>query len=90
MSQQFIKDPQAVLDYQCNWADWLPTGDTITASSWAVDSGITADSHSNTTTTATVWLSGGTDGQSYRVTNHITTAQGRTDDRTIVVKVRQK
>lgn len=49
--------------------------------------GITIDSQGNDSTTATVWLSGGTAGQEYAVTNRITTTAGRTDDRTILITV---
>lgn len=89
MSSVFTKDPDAVLDYTINWATWLGN-DTISTSAWTPDSGITVDSDTNTTTTATVWLSGGTVGTSYAVTNHIVTAAGREDDRTITVRVREK
>jgi hypothetical protein len=34
-----------------------------------------------------VWLTGGTAGQSYVVANHITTSQGRQDQRTFTVYV---
>lgn len=81
------KDPDAVLDYRFDWAGadpgpWLETGETITASSWIVDAGLTQVSDSHTDTTATVWLSGGTAGVTYRITNRITTSNGRIDDRT--------
>jgi hypothetical protein len=76
-------DPNAVLDYTIDWSDWLPSGDTILSSSWSVPAGLTEDSSSNTSTTATVWISGGTAGTNYRITNHITTTEGRQDDRTI-------
>jgi hypothetical protein len=86
----FVKDPDAVLDYEVHWASWLDA-DTIDTSEWVdVDDGITVDSDSHTTATATVWLSGGTVGASYRLTNRITTADGRTDDRTITVVIREK
>jgi hypothetical protein len=45
---------------------------------------------SNTATVALVWLSGGAAGQSYVITNRITTAQNRTDDRSIQIVVRQR
>jgi len=84
----FKKDPSAVLDYQINWATWLD-GDSILGSSWIVPSDLTEVSSSHTATTATIWLSGGML-ISYEVTNRIVTAGGRTDDRTIIIKVEQR
>lgn len=87
----FTKDPDAILDYEIDWSSWLTPGDdTITGSSWTATSGITIDSDTTTTTTATVWLSGGTAGSFYEVTNHIVTAAGREDDRTITLKCQEK
>lgn len=82
-----LKDPNATLDYGFDWSEWLATGDTISSSDWTVPAGLTEVSASNTTTTATVFLSGGTAGSSYDVVNRITTANGRTDDRTITIRV---
>lgn len=45
---------------------------------------------SNTTTKATVWLSGGTAGHIYTVTNRITAAVGRTDERSITLRVQDR
>jgi len=86
----YTKDPDAILDYSNDWSSWLVTGDTIASSQWLPASGITIDNDSLTTTLTTVWLSGGTTGSRYSLTNRITTAQGRTDDRTIVIVVRQR
>lgn len=87
----FQKDPDATLDYKRDWSDWLtPFGDTIQTSTWTVSTGLTKSNESNTATVATVWLSGGTVGASYTVTNHIVTAQGRTDERSFQVNVRQR
>lgn len=83
----FRKDPDAVLDYLVDWAAWLD-GDSIATSTWVVPSGITKDSSTATTTTAMIWLSGGTTGVSYSLVNRIVTAAGRTDDRTIVIECR--
>lgn len=83
------KDPDSVLDYVVDWTDWL-NGDTISTADFTVAAGLTRNSQSNTTKTATVWLSGGTVGQSVDVRCRITTAGGRTDDRTFRVIVRQK
>lgn len=88
------KDPQAVLDYQVNWAasgdSWLGADTIVGTPVWTIDAGLTKDSQSNTTTTATVWLSGGTAGTSYTVTCRVSTAAGRTDERSFIVKVMQR
>ena len=83
----YIKDPDAVLDYTLDWSSWLADGETISTSSWTVEAGITEDSDTNTSTNATIWLSGGTDGSSYIVTNRITTSESRTDDRSVKISV---
>ncbi len=92
MSQAFaqiVKDPDAVLDYQFNWASWLGA-DTIASSSWTVPAGITQDSATNTTTTSTIWLSGGTAQTKYPVINRIVTAAGRTEERTMLVVCKER
>lgn len=90
MVQAFVKDPNAVLDYEVDWSGWLASGDTISTSTWVASDGITIDSDSKTTTKTTVWLSGGVAGRSYAATNHIVTAAGREDDRTIVMRVAER
>jgi hypothetical protein len=85
----YVKDPTAILDYGWTWLDEL-NGDVISASTWTAPDGITIDGDYNTTTTTTVWLSGGTVGVSYLVTNHIVTAGGREDDRSFVIRVRER
>lgn len=84
------KDPDAVLDWVWDWNEWLDEGETIATSTYIVSVGITVDSDSNTTKTATVWLSGGTAGQVYSVTNRIVTTAGRTDDRSITIRVTER
>lgn len=84
----FEKDPLATLDYTVDWSDWLDAGDTIDTSTWTIDAGITSSLESNTTTTATVWLSGGVSGTSYNVVNIITTTLGRIQPRTLTIFVR--
>lgn len=85
----FVKDPSAILDYAIDWSTWLGS-DTIATSTWSASAGITINSNTNTTTRATVWLSGGTAGNTYQLTNTITTAGGRTDQRTIAVEVKDR
>jgi hypothetical protein len=87
--EAFNKDPSAKIDTGWDWSAWLGT-DTITASSWTVPTGLTSVDESNTTTTTTIWLTGGTHGQDYSLVNQITTAGGRIDQRTIKVQVRER
>lgn len=68
-----FKAPTEVLDFQQNWAAELDA-DTISTSTWVIDSGITKDSDSKTDTTATIIISGGTEGKTYKVVNTIVTA----------------
>ena len=83
------KDPSSVLDFTFDWGTlgWLATGETITTSTMTVSYGIIKDSQSNTTTTATAWISGGTAGYAYTLTNRIVTSAGRTDERSMTIKV---
>ncbi len=80
------KDPDELQDYTVDWASFLGA-DTIATSSWSVPAGLTNSASSKTTTTATVWLSGGTGGYEYEVTNTITTAAGRTYEKSMIIPV---
>jgi len=89
----FIKDPDAVKDYEIDWSDWLQDEEVISTSAWAIVEATPAlviDSSQTSSFASTVWLSAGTDGENYMVTNHILTDQGREDDRTIRVLVREQ
>lgn len=102
------KDPAEVLDYSRDWdrsredaaagTGWLAAAETISASTWAIETK-TGDTTPLIQTTpapsiaggkTTVWLSGGTAGLSYRVTNHITTSQGRQGERSFVLEIKEK
>ena len=96
--QNPLKDPSAVLDYAFDWkplthgepgatSDWLATGETITDHTITADTGITVDSSAESDGKVTVWLSGGTAGINYKVACLITTSAGRTDERTLWIKV---
>lgn len=81
------KDPDDVDSFGINWVPRL-NGDLIATSTWSVPDGLTQDLSSNSTTSTTVWLSGGTDGDDYEVLNRITTTGGRTIDQTVKLRVR--
>lgn len=93
-TNSYTKDPNAVVDFAIDWSAWLAltppgTADTISTSTWTVPAGLTKGSEINTTTKATVWLSGGTAGETYEITNRIVTAGGRTYDQTLRIVVRE-
>jgi len=90
MSQVFAavtKNPNAVYDFTIDWANFLASGEVISTSTWTADTGITVDSESETTTTATAFFSGGTLNTVYGAVNTIVTDQGRTDTRTLQITV---
>ena len=87
--KRFIKDPNAVLDYQFGWAEWLD-GDTISSRQIIADTGITVVTDTEAAGVVTAWLSGGEVGRSYTVTCRIVTAGGRTNDMSIVLLIRQQ
>jgi hypothetical protein len=102
--KEYKKDPDAVLDYKFDWAadtngsvdpyatDWLKDGETISSRVVTVASGLTKDSDSltDTNTSVTVWLSGGTDDTRYNVACKIVTSDSRTDERTITIYVKHR
>lgn len=90
---QFQKDPDATLDFAVDWTAELRAGDSITAAAWTVPAGITQPATpvaSLTGAKATVWLTGGSVGETYPVVCRVTTAQGRIDERTIRITVVQR
>ena len=90
------KDPDEILDYTIDWQGdndpVLETGETITTATWTVPSGLTEDSSSKTSTTATVVLSGGTDKQKYQIAGKIVTSSSpaRTYERTVNLLVKER
>ncbi len=95
MPYQLI-DPNEILDYTCDWSPWLDDGgspsDTIDTSTWSIaptdgsPAGPSLSSETNTTNTATVFITGAEFGSIYRLQNKIVTASGRTAERTITLQ----
>jgi hypothetical protein len=87
----YAKDPNAVLDYLWDWSGWLTAGDSIATAVVTVTSGnVVLDNDTNDTTSVTAWVSGGTAGTTATLTARITTAQLRTDDRTITLHIQER
>ena len=84
------KDPDSTdIPYGIDWSPWLD-GDPILTSTWDIPVGtFTSSGDSNTPTTTTIKLSGGTKGLSHTITNEITTANLK-DQRSITIPVADK
>lgn len=71
------KDPNEVLDF--TWSPPLDPGDTLSSFTAVVSGGtVEIDSESNTDTTITLWLSGGTSGETGSISITALTVGGRT------------
>jgi hypothetical protein len=88
-SPDFIKDPDSTEDFAFNWVIDLD-GDTITSSVFTLPDGMTEVSTANDDTTTQIFVSGGSAGRTYRITNRIVTSGGRTLDKTIRIYVRER
>lgn len=84
------KDPDSLIDYNIDWSKWLGSigSDIITSSSWIVPVGITRTNDTFSGDLTTIWLSGGTLGATYTITNRITTLNGRTQDQSIKIEIK--
>jgi hypothetical protein len=84
MSSSIQQTPTEVLDWTMNWATRGLGSDTIVSSNWSVSqTGVTLSAPSQTTTTTTIWVTGGTPGNVYTITNNITTSGGREMQETV-------
>lgn len=90
MTTTWQKDPEAVLDWDFDWSDWLESGETISSYVVTVPTGITLAADGRVGAVITAWLSGGTVGSPYRVECKITTSDGRTDERSLTIRVQER
>lgn len=86
----YTKDPDAVLDWAFDWTSWLADNETISSHTVTVPDGLTRDSDTESSGVVTVWLSGVTAGTEYRVSCLVVTSAGRTDERTITIRCRDR
>lgn len=61
---------------------------TLSSIDWTVPAGITEAASSNTNTTATIKVSGGTDGEDYEAVLHYVMSNGEEDEVSILIQVR--
>ncbi len=84
-------DPGETLDYSCDWTAFLedagsPT-DAVQTSAWSiVPAGPMLSGEGLGANVASVFVAGATLGQVYRLSNKITTLQGRTAERSVTLR----
>ena len=81
-----LKPPGAVLDYGVDWRPFLG-GDSIVTSVWTAQPGVTLTSPTHAGGLTKVLVGGGVEGSTYRLTNSIVTATGRTQQDYVDVEV---
>ena len=90
----YLKDPQSRVDYAIDWAPGYLDGQTLASSQWSVvpaeAGGVAVDEASFDLTRAGATLSGGVAGHVYSVTNRVTLSDGRSDDRSITLRVEER
>ena len=95
MSETVQQTPEADLDWERSWSTYLQTGETISTSTFTAETiegfgTITLHTPTNTTTTTTIWASGGTLHAVYKITNTIVTSDSRTDSRHFYLSIVEK
>ncbi len=87
---RFTKQPADVLDYDFDYSDWLEDrNDTISSHSVVSEAGLVVGNVFVLNGVVKVFLSGGTNGSSYKVTCTVITTGGRTKQAEITVKVKE-
>lgn len=82
---EIVHTPSAILDYGFNWTAWMQPSETVVVSTWTIDPALTLSGQQNVANTTSTFVNGGDVGKVYMLTNTITTNQGRTDSRTLVL-----
>ena len=86
-----IKDPEAVLDFPVSFAAWLADiSDTYLSHIVLTTGGIVCNSSTHSNGVISLFLAGGTIGETASFTIRITTAGGRTDDRTFYLSIKER
>lgn len=87
---KFTKQPSEILDYDVDYTDWFSgRTDTPVSITTVIATGITEVSHVLNGMVAKVILSGGTDGQTYKITVRLTTTNGIVREADFLVLVKE-
>ena len=85
----FIKQPADITDYDVEYQEWLPTGDSLAGSQvTVVPDTINIQAVHIVAQRVNIWLEGGAAGTTYKFTVNTTTAQGRVRQDEFRVKIK--
>jgi len=90
----YLKDPHSRVDYAIDWGAAYLDGQAIAASVWSVvpeeSGGVAIDEAGFDLTQTGVTLVGGVPGHVYSVVNRVTLSDGRSDERSITLRVEER
>jgi hypothetical protein len=90
----FLKDPAAAIDYVVDWRTAYLAGQSIAASEWSVapeePDGLSVAVAVEASGRSIATLVGGRRGHVYRLTNRVTFDDGRSDERSLDVRVEDR
>lgn len=84
------KDPDASLDYGIEWGDWLPPGDSIANMYVSTSAGLQVTAQALRGSLTAIVAKSGVNGVWESATIRIVTAQGRIDERTVQLLIRNR
>jgi hypothetical protein len=95
--EKFVKQPSEVKDYDIDYTAWLtPINDEVDTTAIAIvctsdpqDSSLVCDSIMLTPSSVKLWISGGTNGQKYKLTATTSTTGGRVDESELVFTIKE-
>lgn len=92
MLATIIKQPADHLDYDVDYGRWLPDGDAVTMAEIAVEPAgdLVIESVQITDRIVKVWVSGGEDGATYKITVTASTSWGRIKETEFRIRVRER
>ncbi|MFB9244942.1 phage fiber-tail adaptor protein [Massilia antarctica] len=86
----FTKQPIEKLDYDVLYEDWLTPGDGLGVVNVTIDKpGLTSPRQNVSASALKVWIAGGTDGVTYKVTVTAETDDGRIKQDEFKIKVKE-
>jgi hypothetical protein len=87
---KYTKQPGDKLDYDIDFNEWLSSGDSLASVNVTADTGITIVNSTIVVSMVKVWLSGGNDGETYKITVKVTTDEGRIKEQEFRIKVKER